>query len=70
VTVRSTFLRTLAAIAIMQFFVTRNMADRAMEEGRAERMWMFYPVNVLMNALAWALLISAGGRALRIFRRA
>lgn len=67
---RSTFLRTLAAIAIMQFFVTRNMAGRAMEEGRAERMWMLYPVNVLMNALAWTLLISAGGRALRIFRRA
>jgi hypothetical protein len=68
--VRSTFLRTLAAIAIMQFFVTRSMAGRAIEEGRAERMWMLYPVNVLMNALAWTLLISASGRVLRIVRRA
>ena len=67
---RRTFVRTLAVIAVMQFFVTRTMAGRVVEEGRAERMWMLYPVNVLMNALAWTLVISAGGRALRVFRRA
>jgi hypothetical protein len=65
---RKTFIRTFAVTAILQFIVTRTLAGQALEEGRAERMWMMYPVNVLVNALAWTLLISAGGRAARVIR--
>jgi hypothetical protein len=65
---RKTFIRTFAVTAILQFIVTRTLAGQALEEGRAERMWMMYPVNVLLNALAWTLLISAGGRAARVIR--
>ncbi|MDP9237227.1 MAG: hypothetical protein M3P30_07515 [Chloroflexota bacterium] len=67
---RKTFIRTLAVTAVVQFAITRVLAGQIIEEGRAERMWMMYPLNVLMNALAWTLLISAGGRCVRIFRRA
>lgn len=67
---RTTFLRTLAVVAIVQFVVTRTMAGQALEEGRAERMWMMYPVNVVMNALAWTLVFGAIGRIRRIFRAA
>jgi len=65
---RKTFIRTFAVTAILQFIVTRMLAGQVLEEGRAERMWMMYPVNVLLNALAWTLLISAGGRAARVIR--
>jgi hypothetical protein len=65
---RKTFIRTFAVTAILQFIVTRTLAGQALEEGRAERMWMMYPINVLLNALAWTLLISAGGRAVRVVR--
>jgi hypothetical protein len=65
---RKTFIRTLAVTAILQFIVTRTLAGQALEEGRAERMWMMYPINVLLNALAWTLLISAGGRMTRVVR--
>ena len=46
------------------------MAGQALEEGRAERMWMMYPVNVVMNALAWTLVFGAIGRIRRTFRAA
>jgi hypothetical protein len=55
-------------VAVLQFFVTRMAAGQAIEEGRAERLWMMYPVNVLVNAVAWTLLLSAAGRFLRVFR--
>jgi uncharacterized membrane protein len=67
---RTTFVRTLAVVAIVQFAITRTMAGNAIEEGRAERMWMMYPLNVVMNALAWTLVFAAFGRARRIFRAA
>ena len=64
------FLRTLAVIAIVQFVITRQAAGRTTEEGRAERMWMFYPVNVVMNAAAWTLLLAFASVTARIIRRA
>jgi len=67
---RRLYFRTLAVIAITQFFITRTMAGRAIEEGQAERMWMMYPLNVALNAAAWTLLFAAAGRALRVARRA
>jgi hypothetical protein len=63
-----TFLRALAITAIVQFLVTRTLAGQAIEEGRAERLWMMYPFNVFMNALAWTLLLTATGRLVRIVR--
>lgn len=63
-----TFFRTLAAVAVIQFVITRAMAGRAIEEGHAERMWMMYPVNVVVNAAAWTLLFAALARGRRIFR--
>lgn len=67
---RRLYLRTLAVIAITQFFITRTMAGRAIEEGQAERMWMMYPLNVALNAAAWTLLLAAAGRLARVVRRA
>lgn len=67
---RRLYFRTLAVTAIIQFFVTRMLAGRTMEEGQAERMWMMYPLNVALNAAAWTLLLAATGRAVRIMRRA
>ena len=67
---RTTFVRTLAVVAIVQFVITRTMAGQALEEGRAERMWMMYPLNVAMNALAWTLVFAAFGRMRRLFRAA
>ena len=49
---RTTFFRALAVTAVLQFVITRSLAGQVIEEGRAERMWMMYPVNVLLNALA------------------
>ena len=65
---RKIFVRTLAITAVIQFVITRAMAGHAIEEGRAERMWMMYPLNVLINALAWTLMLSLAGRFVRIFR--
>lgn len=67
---RTTFVRTLAVVAIVQFVITRTMAGQALEEGRAERMWIIYPLNVVMNALAWTLVFAAFGRMRRLFRAA
>jgi hypothetical protein len=67
---RKIFVRTLAVTAVIQFAVTRTMAGHAIEEGRAERMWMMYPLNVLINAIAWTLLLSLAGSFLRVFRHA
>lgn len=63
-----TFIRALAVTAVIQFVVTRTLAGQAIEEGRAERLWMMYPFNVLMNALAWTLLVTATGRVVRTLR--
>jgi hypothetical protein len=65
---RKTFVRALVVTAVIQFAITRTLAGQTIEEGRAERMWMMYPLNVLMNALAWTLAISAGSRALHMLR--
>jgi hypothetical protein len=65
---RRTFVRTLAVTAVMQFVVTRSRAGHAIEEGSAERMWMLYPLNVLVNAVAWTLLIAAAARVTRALR--
>lgn len=64
---RTTFFRALAVVAIVQFVITRTMAGQALEEGRAERMWMMYPLNVVMNAFAWTLVFAAFGRVRRVF---
>ena len=66
---RKTFLRTLAVTAVLQFIITRRLAGQVIEEGRAERMWLLFPANVVVNAAAWTLLIAAGSRSLRVFRR-
>ena len=66
---RKTFLRTLAVTAVLQFIITRRLAGQVIEEGRAERMWLLFPANVVVNAAAWTLLIAASSRGLRIFRR-
>ncbi len=66
---RRLFVRTLAVTAIIQFAVTRTLAGQTVEEGRAERMWLMFPLNVLLNAAAWTLMLAAAGRVLRIFRR-
>lgn len=63
------FLRTLAITAVVQFIITRRLAGQVIEEGRAERMWLLFPANVLLNAVAWTLLISAGSSGVRVFRR-
>ena len=67
---RKIFVRTLAVTAVIQFVITRTMAGQAIEEGRAERMWMMYPLNVLLNAMAWTLVVAAAGRVLRLVRHA
>lgn len=67
---RKTFIRTLVVTAVLQFVVTRRMAGEAIEDGRAERMWMLFPLNVLMNALAWTLLFAGIGRITRALRGA
>ena len=65
-----TFFRTLAAVAVVQFVITRTLAGQALEEGRAERMWMMYPLNVLVNAAAWTLFFTAFSRGRRLLRGA
>ena len=66
---RRLYFRTLAVTAVIQFFVTRTLAGRTIEEGQAERMWMMYPLNVALNAAAWTLLLAAVGRTMRVARR-
>jgi hypothetical protein len=66
---RKTFIRALVVTAAVQFAITRHFAGRVIEEGRAERMWLMYPFNVVMNALAWTVILAAAGRALRVARR-
>lgn len=63
------FIKTLAIVAVIQFFLTRQAAGRVVEEGRAERMWMLYPLNVTLNAAVWTLLISAVLGVVRVVRR-
>lgn len=67
---RQRFLRTLAIIAFVQFFVTRHAAGNAVEEGRAERMWVLYPFNVLINAAIWTLALTLFSGISRTVRRA
>ncbi len=66
---RKRFLRTLLVIGALQFVTTRARAGNAVEEGAAERMWLLYPVNVLINAVLWTLMLTAAGRALAVARR-
>lgn len=65
---RKRFLYTLAVIAPLQFLITRKLAGEAVEEGRAERLWLLYPWNVLFNALAWTLLITLVSNLFRLAR--
>jgi hypothetical protein len=55
---RRIFIRAIVINAVVQFAVTRYRAGHAIEEGAAEMMWVRYPVTVLMNALAWTLMLS------------
>jgi tellurite resistance protein TehA-like permease len=66
---RSLYIRTLAVTAIVQFFVTRTLAGRALEEGQAERLWLMYPLNTAINAAIWTLLVAGAGRVARFVRR-
>jgi len=65
---RKLFLRSLILTAAAQFVMTRHLAGTTIEEGRAERMWMMYPLNVVINALAWTLIFASVGRVARVFR--
>jgi hypothetical protein len=67
---RRRFLRTLAIVAVLQFFVTRQAAGNAIEEGRAERMWLLFPLNCVINAAMWTLVLTAIGGTMRLLRRA
>jgi hypothetical protein len=62
-------MRALVINAILGFAVTRHRAGRAIEEGAAEMMWLRYPASVLVNALAWTLMLAMLGGFVRIFRR-
>ncbi len=64
-----TFLRVLAVTVVLQFLVTRKAAGNVIEEGKAERLWMLFPVNVLLNAAAWTLVVTVIGRGVRAVRR-
>ncbi len=63
------FVRALLVTAVLQFVVTRMRAGRVEEEGQAELLWVRYPFVVIANALAWTMMLSVAGRAVRIFRR-
>jgi len=67
---RGRFLRTLAVIAVVQFFVTRQAAGNAIEAGRAERLWLLYPLNCVINAMVWTLALTLIGGTARLLRRA
>jgi hypothetical protein len=66
---RRTFLRSLIVVGVVQFAITRHLAGQTVEEGRAERMWMLYPLNVVLNALAWTLFLRGSARTARLIRR-
>ena len=63
------FVRALLVTAVLQFVVTRMRAGRVEEEGQAELLRVRYPFVVIANALAWTMMLSVAGRAVRIFRR-
>ena len=65
---RKTFVRSLLITAVVQFIVTRYRAGQTYEEGEAERIWMLYPLSVVMNALMWTLIIRGSARVLRLVR--
>lgn len=67
---KRTFIRSLMISAVLQFIVTRQRAGNVIEEGAAEQLWMRYPFVVLLNALAWTLMVSTIGRVLRPLRSA
>lgn len=67
---KKTFVRSLIVTAALQFIVTRTRAGNAMEEGEAEALWLRYPFVVVLNALAWTLMISTVGGVIRPLRRA
>lgn len=64
------FLKVLAVVAVLQFVITRQAAGNVVEEGRAERMWLLYPLNVAINAAMWTLLLAGIGTVVRRVRRA
>jgi hypothetical protein len=66
---KKTFVRALILNAIVQFVVTRARAGHAIEEGAAERMWLLYPANVLINAAVWTLMIVVARRMIGVVRR-
>lgn len=66
----SLFLKVLAVVAVLQFVITRKAAGNVIEEGRAERMWLLYPLNVAINAAMWTLLLAGIGAVMRRVRRA
>jgi hypothetical protein len=63
------YIKVLAVVAVVQFIVTRQAAGNVVEEGRAERMWLLYPLNVAINAAMWTLLIAGVTRVARRVRR-
>lgn len=70
---RKTFVRALLLNAAIQFAVTRHRAGQAIEEGEAEMMWLRYPAQVLLNAIAWTLMLALArriGRAVQAIRAA
>ena len=65
---RKILILTLLTSAILQFILTRYRAGEAIEEGAAERMWLRYPLNVVVNAVLWTAIaasIRGGTRAIR-----
>jgi hypothetical protein len=64
------FFKVLAVVAVLQFVITRQAAGNVIEEGRAERMWLLYPLNVAINAAMWTLLLAGIGAIVRKVRRA
>jgi hypothetical protein len=66
---RRILIRAIVVNAVVQFAVTRHRAGRAIEEGAAEMMWVRYPFTVLLNALAWTVMLSVLGGTLRLLRR-
>jgi hypothetical protein len=68
--VGSRFVRVLLITAVLQFFATRARAGRVEEEGAAELLWMLYPLNVVLSAVAWTLALRALGALTRPLRRA
>lgn len=67
---KRTFIRSLVVTAALQFIVTRTRAGNAMEEGEAEALWLRYPFVVILNAVAWTLMIATVAGVTRPLRRA